>query len=171
MDDSTLLAFAICVWTHFGVEFADGAGRPIHQFTAMPSSNLDMFFGWVRLHQRCSEDRGCNARPAFEENGSSIGQTTTNQAKCAGALLAILSACCQRGLRVRATVQNSAIVQRAHFSPQCCTLKGTGGLLLMNRWDCTFVPPNSRMPKLRRNPTRVGRDCSFTAKMTPAGRR
>src|ERR1700722_3561377 len=62
----------------FGVEFADGAGRTIHQFTPMPSSNLDMFFGWVRLHQRCSEDRGRNLRPAFEENGTSTGQITTN---------------------------------------------------------------------------------------------
>jgi hypothetical protein len=36
----------------------------------------------------------------------------------------MLSACCERGLGVRATVQNSAVVQRAHFIPRA--LQPTG---------------------------------------------
>jgi putative heme degradation protein len=100
----------------FGVEFASMGGQTIHRFTALPSSDLDMLFGWVRLHQACSED--LSACQAFEEAEISTGTPATGFASCAGAIVSMLSACCERGLGVRVTVQNSAVVQRAHFIPQ-----------------------------------------------------
>jgi hypothetical protein len=106
----------------FGVEFADAGGQTIHRLTALPSSDLDMLFSWVRLHQACSEDR--RARPAFAEAEMSTGKRATGQASCAGAIVSILSACCERGLGVQATVQNNAVVQRARFIPQA--LQPTG---------------------------------------------
>jgi hypothetical protein len=106
----------------FGVEFASERGQMIHRFTALPSSDLDVLFGWVRLHQACSEDR--IGHPAFEEAETSSGEPSMGQASCAGAIVSMLSACCERGLGVRATVQNSAVVQRAHFTPRA--LQPTG---------------------------------------------
>jgi hypothetical protein len=41
-----------------------------------------------------------------------------DQAGCVGVMVCILSACCERGLGVRATVQNGTIAQRVHFIPQ-----------------------------------------------------
>jgi hypothetical protein len=45
----------------FGIEFADAAGATIHRLTATNASNLEIFLGWVRLHQGCS-GRGSAAR-------------------------------------------------------------------------------------------------------------
>jgi hypothetical protein len=106
----------------FGVEFDSMAGQTIHRFTALPSSDLDALFGWVRLHQACSED--LIAGPAFEEAEICTGESAMGQASCAGAIVSMLSACCERGVGLRATVQNSAVVQRAHFIPQA--LQPTG---------------------------------------------
>src|ERR1700722_12707510 len=39
----------------FGLEFDSADGQTINRFTALPSSDLDLLFGWVRLHQACSE--------------------------------------------------------------------------------------------------------------------
>jgi putative heme degradation protein len=106
----------------FGVEFASAGGQTIHRFTALPSSDLDLLLGWVRLHQACSED--LIACPAFEEAEMSAAEPAMGQATCAGAIVSMLSACSERGLGVRATVQNSAVVQRAHFIPRA--LQPTG---------------------------------------------
>jgi hypothetical protein len=105
----------------FGVEFASEGGQMIHRFTALPSSDLDVLLGWVRLHQACSED--LIGRPAFEEAEPS-GEPSIGPASCAGAIVSMLSACCERGLGVRATVQNSAVVQRVQFIPRA--LQPTG---------------------------------------------
>jgi hypothetical protein len=106
----------------FGVEFASAGGQTIHRFTALPSSDLDMFFSWVRLHQACSED--LIGRRGFEEAEMSTGRPVTGPASCASAIVSMLSACGERGLGVRATVQNCAVVQRAHFIPRA--LQPTG---------------------------------------------
>ena len=45
-----------------------------------------------------------------------------------------------------------------------CRRAETGGLPMTMRWDCTFVPTGSRMPKPRWDPMRAVRACCFTAK-------
>ena len=102
----------------FGVEFADGAGHTIHRFTATPTSNLEMFLGWVRLHQACSEPR--RASPQFEEDDAWFlaGSDAMDHGTGAGAILSVLTACYERRLGLRATVRTRGVVQRAQFIPQ-----------------------------------------------------
>src|ERR1700761_3402633 len=55
---------------------------------------------------------------------NSTVKSAMGQATCAGAIVSMLSACCERGVGLRTTVQNSAVVQRAHFIPRA--LQPTG---------------------------------------------
>lgn len=100
----------------FGIDFADEAGRLVHRFTATPWSNLDAFFGWVRLHQACSEHG--RARPASNADDRAAGGHGTDQPGGPSALLSIMAACCEHRLRLRATVRTNAVIQCAQFIPQ-----------------------------------------------------
>lgn len=100
----------------FGVEFADGAGLPIHRFNLTPSSDLSLFLSWVRLHQGCLGDLdGC--APVGHDDTSPESQALESTGGV-DAMVSMLTKCCECRFGVRATVHTGAVVQRVHFVPQ-----------------------------------------------------
>ena len=98
----------------FGVEFSDPNGRIIHEFALTPESDLDEFFGWVRLHQACSSDGRPAAGPVERAPERSVLRETSH----GDALLAVLESALRRELAIRATVSSGGVRQRIHFTPR-----------------------------------------------------
>lgn len=105
-----------------GVEFADASGHTIHSITATPLSGLDEFLAWVQLHQACTEP----SREHFkaEKDDKAGGNHGMDGVVDTDAIVCILAACCERRLAVKATVHNSAVVQRSQFTPQSLEAMG-----------------------------------------------
>ena len=136
-------------------------GLGIHRFTATPSTNLDAFCSWVRLHQGCSAHR--SARPAVEKDVPSSARQVMKPAIGDGTILSILTACRERGLGVRATLLSGAVVQRAHFIPQSLQTSGDWWFACDDAVGLHFLPTSSRMSKPRWGPKRAIRACCFMA--------
>jgi putative heme degradation protein len=100
----------------FGVEFSDHSGKVIHRFTLTPASDMDEFFGWVRLHQVCRADR---IAPLREEEGHAWHRERAfHWRECDGdTLTSIIAASADRAVPVRATVRSSAVTQIAEIKP------------------------------------------------------
>jgi hypothetical protein len=141
----------------FGIEFADKVGHMIHRFTATRESNLELFLGWVRLHQACSGNNGEWLQ--IEEDEASTAGHTVDGAGSANAILSILDACCVNRLGVRATIHTSGVVQRAQFIPQALRAAGDWWFAhddLVGLHFCaaqfthakTATQPNGRGPRL-----------------------
>lgn len=101
----------------FGVEFSDHAGKVIHRFTLTPSSEMDEFFAWVRLHQLCSAHR---AAPVLEEEVQAWHRELAfHWRECDGTTLtSIIATSVDQAVPLRATVRSSAVTQRADIKPQ-----------------------------------------------------
>jgi hypothetical protein len=100
----------------FGVEFADCEGRMAHRFNLTARSRLDEFFAWVRLHQACSACPPVPARP--EEQLAPPMAPRALRACGAGVLGALVTACMEHQVPLRATVSGPAARQRAEFTPR-----------------------------------------------------
>jgi putative heme degradation protein len=149
-----------CALGHiFGLEFADGAGHTIHRFTATPTSNLEVFLGWVRLHQACSGHRNHWSQVDEDDAWVLTGSEAMDRATGSGAILSILTASYERRLGVRVTVHTSGAVQRAQFIPQSLQAVGDWwfacdevvGLHFCNRRFThakIATQPNERVPRL-----------------------
>jgi hypothetical protein len=138
----------------FGIEFSDAAGQRIHRFTATPSTNLDAFCSWVRLHQGCPAHR--NVVPAVERDAPSSGKQAMKRATGGRTIVPILSACRERELRVRATVLTRAVVQRAHFVPQSLQASGDWWFACDDVAGLHFCPPQFTHAKSEMAPNENG---------------
>jgi hypothetical protein len=133
----------------FGIEFLDARGHTIHRFTATSSSNLDVFLGWVRLHQACSEDRRTYSTGGEED--VAVGYPK-EQLSGFGAIVSIMTACYERGLRLRATVHNNAVIQRACFTPQSLQSIGDWWFACDDRVGLHFCPGQLTEAKTESSP-------------------
>lgn len=100
----------------FGVEFTDHAGNIVHRFTLTPDSDMDEFFGWVRLHQACTAHRASPYRQ--EENDHPLPGRMLDRRECdQGVLSSIVATSVDRAVPLRATVRSAAVTQRANVRP------------------------------------------------------
>jgi hypothetical protein len=143
----------------FGVEFADGAGHTIHRFTATPTSNLEMFLGWVRLHQACSEPRRSlrkTTRGSWRE--ATPWTTVPAPARYYPSLPLVMNA--GWGFERQFALAESSNALSSSRSP--CRPSETGGSPATMWSVCTFAPRGLPMPKSRHNSTSASPACCFT---------
>jgi Haem utilisation ChuX/HutX len=134
----------------FGIAFFDARGQEIHRFTATPSTNLDAFCSWVRLHQACATNH--HARLVVERDTPSSRKHATKLATGGGTALSILTACRERGLAVRATLLSGAVVQAAHFIPHLLQTSGDWWFACDDAVGLHFCPNQFTHTEIERGP-------------------